>query len=156
MEKPLPFAEKNQLQRLSTIDQVLCNTYTYHSNPPPSIIIPWHQHPHGIVCILRPSISSATAARARACCGRGAHGAAVAHEIAHLLGTYPDVAQTMLRMPEPGCVVSLVFWLSYVTLSALETVMVQGQADGELVAAGTVVSVWVRWCWTCSELRCGC
>ena len=29
-----------------------------------------------------------------------------------LLGTYPDVAQTMLCIPEPGCVVTLVFRLS--------------------------------------------
>ena len=62
----------------------------------------------------------------------------------------------MLRIPEPGGVVTLVFRLSYAISSAWETVVVQGQEDGERTGAGTVVFVWVRWRWTRSELQCGC
>jgi len=116
MEKLLSFAEKDQLQRLSTLDLVLCNTYPYHPNPPLSIIIPSRQHPHGVVFTLHLSISSATAARARACCDRDAHGAAA------------DMVQTTLGIPEAGCVVTLEFWPLYAISSVWETVVVQGQA----------------------------
>ena len=71
-------------------------------------------------------------------------------ETALLLGMYLDVAQTTLRIPDPGCVVTFMFRLSYVILSMWEMLVVQGQADGERAGAGTVVSVSVRW--TCSEL----
>ena len=87
---------------------------------------------------------------------RDAHGAAVAREIAFLLGTYPDVVQMALRTPDPGGVVSSVLRLSCAISSAWETAVVKGEADVERAGAGTgsVVSVCVRW--TCLELRCGC
>ncbi|KAG2034108.1 hypothetical protein BDR03DRAFT_965854 [Suillus americanus] len=75
-----------------------------------------------------------------------------ARDIAILLGSYPDIAKTALKVYEPSGVVTFAFRLAHAILSACETLVVKGDEDPEKAHARLWFYLFAR---DVMVLRCG-